>query len=67
MSIVYTPQEVAEKLRVHRFTIYRAIRGGRLEALHIGNQIRITPGALEAFTQTQPKPKTRRKAGSKSP
>jgi putative molybdopterin biosynthesis protein len=61
MSTVYTPQEVADKLRVHRFTIYRAIRGGRLDALHIGNQIRIPHESLKAFTQTQPRPKARRK------
>ena len=61
MSTVYTAEEVAEQLRVHRYTIYRAIRSGQLEALRVGREIRVTPDALQTFTRLQPKPKKRRK------
>jgi len=43
---VFTPREVARTLRIDEETVRREIRRGRLEALQIGRQYRITSGDL---------------------
>ena len=45
----YTPQEVAEILKVHRRSITRWIREGRLIAVRVGQQYRISKQDLEKF------------------
>ncbi len=47
---VWSVSEVAAQLRVHRHTIYRAIKSGKLKAQHIGAVIRISNEALADFT-----------------
>lgn len=46
MSMVYTPGEVARVLRINEETVRRAIRTGKLSALHIGDQYRLSPTDL---------------------
>jgi excisionase family DNA binding protein len=45
----YTPQEVADKLKVNIRTIYRWIREGKLKAVKIGDLWRISESELERF------------------
>jgi len=47
----YTPQEVAEILKVHRRSITRWIREGRLTAVRVGQQYRISKQDLEKFLE----------------
>ncbi len=47
---VFTVEEVATQLRVHKLTVYRAIKSGKLEAQRVGKLIRITDEALADFT-----------------
>lgn len=47
----YTPQEVADTLKVHRRSITRWIREGRLTAVRIGGQYRISKQDLERFLE----------------
>lgn len=48
-EILYTPEEVAEKLKLSKYTIYEMIKREELPAYHIGRSIRISEGQLEAF------------------
>jgi excisionase family DNA binding protein len=46
MSIVYSPSEVAQVLRINEETVRRAIRNQKLSALHVGDQYRLSPSDL---------------------
>ena len=48
-TVYYTPQEVAERLKLRVHTIYDYIRKGRLPAVRLGNRCRIAQADLEAF------------------
>ena len=52
-TIYYTPQEVAERLKLRVQTIYDYIRKGRLPAVRLGNRCRIAESDLEAFLMKQ--------------
>lgn len=45
----YSVEQVAERLDLHVRTVRAYVRDGRLKALKIGKQYRITRGDLEAF------------------
>jgi len=47
---LYSVEQVAERLGLHVRTVRGYIREGRLAAVRIGKQYRITRGDLEAFT-----------------
>jgi len=47
---LYSVEQVAERLGLHVRTVRRYVREGRLAAVRIGKQYRITRGDLEAFT-----------------
>lgn len=49
MCPVYTPEEVAELLRVHLNTVYRLLRSGSLPAAKTGRDWRIPGSALDDF------------------
>jgi acetyl-CoA synthetase len=49
MKKLYTPQEIADLLKVDLRTVYRWIREGKLAALKAGSQWRIEESALEGF------------------
>ncbi len=49
MQEIFTPDEIAEKLKVTRLTVYRWIDKGELQAFKAGKMWRITRKDLEAF------------------
>ncbi|MEW2430296.1 helix-turn-helix domain-containing protein [Micromonospora sp. NPDC047644] len=52
---VYSVEQVADRLNLHVRTVRGYIRSGRLRAVRIGKQYRITAGDLDALTgQTTP-------------
>jgi len=52
--LVYTVEEAAAMLRVHRATIFRLVRAGKLERVYIGRRsARITRESLERFVREQ--------------
>jgi excisionase family DNA binding protein len=54
MQQYYTPNEVAETLRVTRRAVYEWLQTGRLRGLRAGNRWRIRPEDVEAFTVADP-------------
>jgi excisionase family DNA binding protein len=51
----YTLEQVAERLGLHVRTVRAYVRDGRLKAVRIGKQYRVTPADLEALTGTLPR------------
>jgi excisionase family DNA binding protein len=49
----YTPQEVAEKLRLNVNTVYEYIRMGKLKAARFGNRYRISENDVQEFVEYQ--------------
>ncbi|WP_272999437.1 helix-turn-helix domain-containing protein [Hydrogenibacillus schlegelii] len=49
MERLLTPEEVAERLRVTRRSVYEWLRTGRLRGLKAGTRWRIRPEDLERF------------------
>ena len=47
--IFYTPEEVAEILKISRQSVYNDISAGKLKAKKIGRRIRISKEDLEAY------------------
>lgn len=45
----YTPNELAEILKVSRMTIYRMIHAGELPAIRVGGSYRVPESAFEAL------------------
>jgi putative molybdopterin biosynthesis protein len=50
-NISYTPDEVAQILKVSRFTIYEMIKRGELPAYHVGRKVRVEQNDLEHYKQ----------------
>ncbi|WP_206214790.1 MULTISPECIES: helix-turn-helix domain-containing protein [unclassified Adlercreutzia] len=42
-----SPEEVALLLQVSKSMVYKLVRGGRLEAVHVGRLVRIAPKSYE--------------------
>lgn len=53
---LYTPQEVADILKVRKTTVYDMIRKGSLNAVKMGKQFRITEGDLQQVLTTNTSP-----------
>lgn len=51
MQKYYTPEEVAQELRVTRRTVYEWLTTGRLRGLRAGSRWRIRPEDMESFLQ----------------
>jgi len=49
----YTPQEVANILRLNVNTVYEYIRMGKLRAARFGNRYRITEDDIQRFVEHQ--------------
>ncbi len=49
MQEIFTPEEIAEKLKVTRLTVHRWLRSGELKAFKAGRLWRITRVDLESF------------------
>jgi len=50
-NVSYTPEEVANILKISRFTVYEMIKRGELQAYRIGRKMRIEANDLEAYKQ----------------
>ncbi|MGD0621581.1 MAG: helix-turn-helix transcriptional regulator [Thermacetogeniaceae bacterium] len=50
-NISYTPSEVADILKISKFTVYELIKRGELAAYHVGRKVRVEAPDLEAFKQ----------------
>ncbi|OAA83992.1 excisionase family DNA-binding protein [Clostridium ljungdahlii] len=48
-EILYKPEEIAQKLKLTKGTIYEMIKRGELQAHHIGRYIRISDTQFEAY------------------
>ncbi|MFA6940951.1 MAG: excisionase family DNA-binding protein [Clostridiaceae bacterium] len=48
-DILYKPEEIAQKLKITKGTVYEFIKRGELEAHHIGRHIRISDTQLETY------------------
>ncbi|AFV12807.1 molybdopterin biosynthesis protein [Thermacetogenium phaeum DSM 12270] len=48
-DISYTPREVAELLKISRYTVYELIKRGELKAYRVGRKVRVEASDLEAF------------------
>jgi len=51
---IYTINEVAEKFHYQRSTVWRWIKNGKIEAVKVGGQWRITEAALVKFLGYKP-------------
>jgi len=49
MCIILTAKEVAKQLRIHINLVYELINQGKLKAIKVGREYRITKKNLEAF------------------
>ncbi len=50
-SVSYTPEEVAQILKISRFTVYEMIKRGDLSAYRIGRKMRVEAQDLELYIQ----------------
>jgi len=57
MEQYYTPQEVADSLKINLRTIYRWIREGKLNAVKVGELWRIPESALQEFIKVSKREK----------
>jgi putative molybdopterin biosynthesis protein len=48
-----TPQEVADRLRIAKNTVYELIKRGELRGYRVGNQVRVDESALEEYRGTE--------------
>lgn len=48
-EILYTPEELANKLKLSKYTIYEMIKRGDIQAHHIGRSIRVSQSQLELY------------------
>jgi molybdopterin-binding protein len=46
---LYTPEEIAERLKLSKYTIYEMIKREELPAYHIGRSIRVSESQVQAF------------------
>ena len=49
----YTRKEVAKILSVNPMTIYREIKRGKINAIRVGNDYRISEGAFNEYLKKQ--------------
>lgn len=49
MQEIFTPEEIAEKLKVTRLTVHRWLRSGDLKGFKAGKMWRVTREDLEKF------------------
>ena len=48
-EILYTPDEIAQKLKLSKYTIYEMIKKGEMPSHRIGRSIRISESQFEAY------------------
>lgn len=59
---LYTPEEVAERLKVTRRSVYTWLQAGKLRGLRAGDQWRVAEADLMAFLQRGQAPKAKRRS-----
>lgn len=62
MTLIYTVEQVAERLKLHPKTVLRFVREGRLRATRVGKSYRIVASDLDAFLGMDAPAATRRAA-----
>jgi excisionase family DNA binding protein len=65
IPVLYTPEEIAGKLKTTRRTVYRWLTTGRLRGLRAGDTWRISEADLMAFLESRKAPAPR--VGPKHP
>jgi excisionase family DNA binding protein len=48
---LYSVTELADYLRVSRWTVYRLVEGGGLRAVKVGERLRFRPADVEAYLE----------------
>lgn len=48
-SALMCADEVATRLKVCKATVYKMVKTGQIEAIHMGRLVRFTPESYEAF------------------
>lgn len=48
-EVLYTPEELANKLKLSKYTIYEMIKRGDISAHHIGRSIRVSQTQLDLY------------------
>lgn len=48
-EVLFTPEEVAQKLKLSKYTIYEMIKRGEISAHRIGRSLRVTESQLETY------------------
>lgn len=48
---VYTLREIAEQYKVTRRALYNWVKSGKLQAIKLGSEWRVTQEALDSFTR----------------
>lgn len=48
-DILYTPEEIAQKLKLSKYTIYEMIKRGEIPAHRIGRSLRISESQFDAY------------------
>ena len=51
MEKVYTVKEITEYLKLHKTTVFRMIKDGRLKAIKIGKEYRFKETDIQEFLQ----------------
>lgn len=54
MEKLYTPQEIADQLKIKKHTVYDLIKRGELQSSKIGKQLRITTSQLNTYLNLSP-------------
>lgn len=55
MNKLYTAQEVADRLKIKKTTVYELIKRGELESSKIGKQLRVSEEQLTQYLKAIPK------------
>jgi excisionase family DNA binding protein len=55
METVYTPEEIADKLKVSAYTVRRWLKNGEIRSIKLRNFWRVPESALEEFLRVRTK------------
>lgn len=48
-ELLYTPEELAKRLKLSKYTVYEMIKRGDIKAHHIGRRIRVSQSQLDLY------------------
>ena len=55
-DILYTPEEIAHRLKLSKYTIYEMIKRGKIPTHRIRHSLRITESQLKTYLQQSKRP-----------